>query len=295
MRPISPATVLMVLILAACGRAATAGPARDAPRPVPPPSYTPRHRQIEVCVIHRGELRKVNAMFDIVTGDTAFDEREWGYAAPLQHAADSAWFVRNEPLVVGRERYVKYGASRRMQPADQVLAGEYRGVPLFAERGAASPPALVYVPVRYGCAMQPYGRLAGVVISDSPWRPMRVCVADANGMREVRAQYNTLNGDTLVDGRPFTEVHPTTAQYAAGAEWFINNEPIEIDGITCGKYGLPRETRPGTLVRRQDYRGVMMFTEVDDAGNPYDVWYAAVRTECVFQPYQWDLLVGIRG
>jgi hypothetical protein len=134
-----------------------------------------------------------------------------------------------------------------------------------------------------------------LMTSDSPWRPLRVCVVDGEGVRELSAEYNPLTGDTVIGGRPFSEVYPTTSRYAAGAKWYIDNEPIRIDSVTYGKYGLPRQMRPGELVRRGDYRGVMMFTEPDDHGHPYGVWYAAVSPACAFHPYQWDLLVGIRG
>jgi hypothetical protein len=133
------------------------------------------------------------------------------------------------------------------------------------------------------------------IIVDTAWGTLQVCVVDGEGMRMVQVEYSTVTGDSLVDGRPFSEVYPTTAAYAEGAEWYINNEPIEIDSILYTKYGLPRELRPGELVRRRDYRGVMMFTGAEDAGTPYEVWYAAVRPGCEFHPYQWDLLVGIRG
>lgn len=133
------------------------------------------------------------------------------------------------------------------------------------------------------------------VIGDPPWRTLNVCMVDGEGMRFVPVRYNVMTGDSLVDERPFSEVYPTTAAYAEGAEWYINNGHIEIDSIIYTRYGLPRVLRPGELVRRQDYRGVMMFTEAEDPGGPYGVWYAAVRPGCEFHPYQWDLVRGIRG
>lgn len=131
---------------------------------------------------------------------------------------------------------------------------------------------------------------------DRPFPGLSVCVVDEQGMRVIQAQYDPATGDTLVEGRPFAEAYPTTGKYAEGAPWYIDNEPLEIDSLTYVRYGLPRVLRPGELVRGRDYGGVMTFTEADEPGRPYTVWYAAVRPNCEFQPYQWDLVgLGVRG
>jgi hypothetical protein len=135
-----------------------------------------------------------------------------------------------------------------------------------------------------------------VAAADPPPRDIRVCVVDEQGMRVIAARYDPATGDTLVEGRPFAEAYPTTGRYAEAAPWYIDNEPVEVDSAIYTKYGLPRVLLPGELVRRRDYRGVMMLTETADTGDPYMIWYAAVRPNCEFHPYQGSLVAyGVRG
>jgi hypothetical protein len=131
---------------------------------------------------------------------------------------------------------------------------------------------------------------------DDGWRTIDVCVVDAEGLRYIQARYDHATGDTTVGGRPFAEAYPVTAAYAAAAQWYVDNEPIALDGVLYTKYGLPRTPEPHEIVRAADHRGVLMFREVGDDDPPRAVYYAAVRPTCELHPYQWDLVgPGIRG
>jgi hypothetical protein len=61
--------------------------------------------------------------------------------------------MSHEPIEMKGRRVVKYGPERVLPIEHLVRAGEYRGVPVFREEGAAS--EVIYVPVRRGCVFQP--------------------------------------------------------------------------------------------------------------------------------------------
>lgn len=158
-------------VLGACGGAARE-PAAVAPAAAPPPpvGQTPR-ADIVVCVVQDGELRMVQAQYDTRTGDTLVDGRPFAAAYPdtIGYAAGAAWYVTNEHMSLNGKRYVKYGLPRVIGPHELTRAGEYRGVPLFAEKGKAvvqtehgQTSDFRYVPVRPGCEFQPYEYHANV-------------------------------------------------------------------------------------------------------------------------------------
>jgi hypothetical protein len=127
-----------------------------------------------------------------------------------------------------------------------------------------------------------------VVIVD---RDIRVCVVENGALREVRAMYNTQTGDTTVNGQPI----PATTGYAAGATWYINNEPITVGGRRYVRYGLPRVLGVSEVTRTADYMGVPVFAEAGALGTP-EVLYVPVRPGCEFQPYQLEVKAGgVRG
>jgi hypothetical protein len=103
--------------------------------------------------------------------------------------------------------------------------------------------------------------------------------------------YNTQNGDTTVNGQPI----PATTGYAAGATWYINNEPITVNGRRYVRYGLPRVLGVNEVTRSADYMGVTVFSEAGAQGTP-EVLYIPVRPGCEFQPYQLEVKAGgVRG
>jgi hypothetical protein len=122
-----------------------------------------------------------------------------------------------------------------------------------------------------------------------------VCVVQGGALQQVTAQYNTTRGDTTYQGRPFAQAFPATTGYAAGSTWYINNEPITVNGRRYVKYGLPRVLGVNEVTRVADVQGVTVFAEAGATGAT-EVIYVPVRPGCEFQPYQVDVKVGgVRG
>ena len=126
----------------------------------------------------------------------------------------------------------------------------------------------------------------------NPMRDVQVCVVENGMLRNMTVQYNTQTGDTMMNGQRFT---PSTAGYAAGASWFINNEPVMMMGRRYVKYGLPRVLGVNDVTRVGEYQGVSVFAETGATGTP-EVLYVPVRPGCEFQPYQTEVKAGaVRG
>lgn len=129
---------------------------------------------------------------------------------------------------------------------------------------------------------------------------IRVCIVEGTTLREVEAIYTPAQGDTvvMVDGqrRPFAEAYrPVEPNYAAGATWFVNNEPVMVSNRRFVKYGLPRVVAPADLRHVGTVNGVNIFAAGDAGENP-EVVYVPVRPGCEFQPYQYEVPVRrVRG
>ena len=122
-------------------------------------------------------------------------------------------------------------------------------------------------------------------------RDIRVCVVEGGMLREVTATYNTQRADTMYQGRRFNEAFPATTGYAGGATWYINTEPITINGRRYVKYGLPRVLAPGDVVRDGEMLGVPVFAELPVPRSVIEVIYLPVKPTCEFQPYE---ILGIK-
>ena len=126
-------------------------------------------------------------------------------------------------------------------------------------------------------------------------RTINVCVVDNGMLREVQATYTISSGDTTVNGRPFSEAYPATTGYAANQPFYINNEPVMVDGRRYVKYGLPRVLGVNEVTRAGETMGVSVFAEAGATGTP-EVVYLPVRPGCEFQPYQLEVKAGaVRG
>ncbi|HEX6371930.1 MAG TPA: hypothetical protein VF006_23605 [Longimicrobium sp.] len=125
----------------------------------------------------------------------------------------------------------------------------------------------------------------------NPMREIRVCVVENGMLREAMAMYDTRTGDTTVNGQPI----PATTGYAAGATWYIGNEPITVMGRRYVRYGLPRVLGVNEVTRAGEFGGVSVFAEAGAQGAP-EVLYVPVRPGCEFQPYQLEVKAGgVRG
>jgi hypothetical protein len=126
----------------------------------------------------------------------------------------------------------------------------------------------------------------------NPMRDIQVCVVENGMLRNMTVQYNTQTGDTTMNGQRFS---PSMTGYAAGATWFINNEPVMVMGRRYVKYGLPRVLGVNEVTRVGEYQGVSVFAETGATGTP-EVLYLPVRAGCEFQPYQTEIKAGaVRG
>ena len=94
--------------------------------------------------------------------------------APARVAGQEAWFRAGEAIRFRGELFYPGGAQVFFNPTVMVLAGEYRGVPLYVDPTVETN-SIVYVPVGGG-SMQPYerpraGDLAGTSGSRTPSFP----------------------------------------------------------------------------------------------------------------------------
>ena len=121
-------------------------------------------------------------------------------------------------------------------------------------------------------------------------REIRVCVVQHGMATEVTARFDPATGDTTF-GAPGLPV-PAGNEYAAGEPWFIQEEPIVVNGV---QYALPRVLGVNDVVRVGEYRGIPVFAAAGTADPPLVV-YVPVRPGCEFQPYQTDAKTGaVRG
>ncbi|HEX8212179.1 MAG TPA: hypothetical protein VF584_18525 [Longimicrobium sp.] len=128
----------------------TPPPAPVAPAPAPV--------ALRYCIVRDGRLAEVDAVYDHERADTLVDGRPLAMAYPadaLPYAAGTQWYINHEPLMMHNRRFTKYGLPRRLSARELQPAGEFRGIPVFAEAGVRSPDVF-YVPVRPGCEFQPY-------------------------------------------------------------------------------------------------------------------------------------------
>jgi hypothetical protein len=137
-------------------------PPPPAPLPMPmevapPPPVAPSMQQIQVCVVQDGNVTSVSAMYNPVAGDTTVNGQPFATAFPAgaQYAGNATWFINNEPVMFQNRRFVKYGLPRVLGVNEVTRAGDFMGVPVFAEAGQTRPD-VIYVPVRPGCEFQPY-------------------------------------------------------------------------------------------------------------------------------------------
>lgn len=143
----------------------------------------------------------------------------------------------------------------------------------------------------------PTPRPAQPPIVDTVLRPLTVCVVREGELAEVTTEYNILNGDSTIGGRPFREVHPADPPaYAANATWMIENEPIPYMRRRYVRYGRVRVIRRESLVRVGEHRGTPLFAAAGRVTPRPEILYVPVASGCVFQVYEDNATVGaVRG
>ena len=102
---------------------------------------------------------RVTAAGDTLAGPPWISIRELppGLVFAGSYAEGQEWFAAGEPVVLGGGEYVRTGDPSPLNCSEVVQVGEKEGVPLFANRGAEPPFAVLYVPVRPG-SWQTYQR-----------------------------------------------------------------------------------------------------------------------------------------
>ena len=122
--------------------------------------------------------------------------------------------------------------------------------------------------------------------------PMKVCAVVSGRLAEVDGEYAPATGDTLVAGLPLTIAVPDKDVYAAGAEWFVRNEPIpgeprpDARGAYV-KYGRPRQIPVSGLRYVGAHHGVGVYTDSASTERFPSVVYVPVQPGCWMQPYQY--------
>lgn len=150
---------------AGCGGAPPAPPpppepvAPAAPAAVAPPTALGYPYDISACVLRNGRMELQTVRYDVATGDTTINGRQFHEAFPVtaEHAASAAWYASHEPITFAGRRFLKYGLPRLFSPGEVVPAGSYRGVTVFVETGVdPARPEVVYLAVNPRCELQPY-------------------------------------------------------------------------------------------------------------------------------------------
>lgn len=129
----------------------------------------------------------------------------------------------------------------------------------------------------------------GVIADPNP--PVGVCVVHNGAMEVVDVDYNPATGDSTVNGRPFRDAFPVTAEHAAGARWYVDHLTVSFEGRRYWSVGLPRVFGPTELRPVGSYEGVGVFERPDSRG----VIYLPVYPDCQFQEYQTESGREVRG
>ncbi len=247
--------------------------------------------RVEICLVTPEKMiSSVEGVLHPATGDTII--AGWPFsdlydaAALPQYAVSHDWFVESRPISFQRREYVKSGEPRVFLPEELRRAGEYRDVGIFAEVRGIPPYPEIHVPVGIGCEFQPY-------VSH---RPVLICVVTPEGeITRVEASYRSATGDTLIDGRPFSEVHHAgQSHYAAGHDWFMTEAPIQHEGQEYVQFGLRQVLDSSTLRKVGEYNGVPVFADTSSSA-PYPEVFLPVGPGCEFQPFLAREAIRIRG
>lgn len=132
---------------------------------------------------------------------------------PARVAGQQSWYRAGEPVMYRGELYYPAGAQVFFNPTVMVLAGEYRGVPLYVDPTVETG-SVVLLPIGNG-QMQPYerlrtGDLAGTSGSRSPSFPPETASA-------LRADTVAVGTTGLVPPAPPVGDTPPTTAVARGA------------------------------------------------------------------------------
>jgi len=118
--------------------------------------------------------------------------------------------------------------------------------------------------------------------------PSQICLATGNEAEVlVTAQGDTLVGPNRVSIRTLRPGIVFAGTYAAGADWFENDEEITYEERDYAKSGGELRLECSDITRIGDHEGVPLFA-MQDAETPYQMIYVPVRPG-IFQGYETGL------
>ena len=131
--------------------------------PAPPPDTVTVTREVapplptgttaNICLATgQNEQVLITAQGDTLVGPSRISIRTLrpGVVFAGEYAEGRDWFETDQPVTFEDRSYQKSGGEVRLECADIMRVGEFMGVPLFAQRNAARPFQMLYVPVRPG-------------------------------------------------------------------------------------------------------------------------------------------------
>jgi hypothetical protein len=122
----------------------------QVPAPAPP---LPTGTATSICLA-TGEVIQVlvTAQGDTLVGParTSIRTLRPGVVFAGTYAQGREWFVSDQSIAFEQRQYNKSGSEVRLECPSITRAGEYMGVPLFVQNGAARPFETIYLPVRPG-------------------------------------------------------------------------------------------------------------------------------------------------
>ncbi len=124
-----------------------------------------------------------------------------------------------------------------------------------------------------------------------------VCVvtrAAPQGLMEVPAKVRAGSVVLFVDNQiqPLQAVHPIDliAGYAGEEDWFRRGDPVTLRGERFSRTGGERRVDIDLLRRVGDFRGILLFSGLDDFSRP-NALYVPSAPGCIFQAYVRDDLL----
>jgi hypothetical protein len=108
-----------------------------------------------------------------------------------------------------------------------------------------------------------------------------------NRLVKVRAQVDGATGDTLVDGRRYSETYPMTSPpYSRGLPAFDPDSELVVRGTVYVAERGVQAIEPELLVLYTEMDGVPIFRAETPPRSPPEYVFVPVRPGCVFQSFE---------
>jgi hypothetical protein len=228
------------------------------------------------------------ALFLASVGVRAQQERPT--PAPIVDAADEAWQVNGEPLLLDGLVFAAAGPDRFFDGNLMVRSGVYRGIPVYQDK-TLEPWSVVYVPVA-GHQMRPYerlriGQLAGTAGSRTPSVPAPLTAQSEDEALLAAATSSTAVGTSGIAPpvAPLTATETSRREETRGPEkpparaaGSTAREPngiyIEFDDARWYGSGSPVSFSASLFVPMGTYLGIVVYRLKTDRENR--IWVPVV-------------------